>query len=340
MRQEVIRGNQSSGATADAIHACNVTMLGRWHRARDPEMALFDAATKRQHAQIFDGDEAVLFNLRFGVSFRASFRLPAGWSAIGYIRHAPSGNWYQGISLDLARAFLLQPRDLNDVMLKAGTVLSMVLVPCERVRRSLPELQDAMGDVSWLPHFFSLSGSLIANCLQSRFRDLAQSLGDDSGPLSSRLLTDTETDSLLASYLGAAMSALPADRPVCTRTRRAHYLVVRRAEDYMRAHLHTEIYLGDIGKATGVSDRSVRYAFTELLGMSPTRYLSMLRLSAACKRLSCADGSQHSVKSIALDCGLWDLSRFADSYRRLFGELPRDTLMRPPVAESLLVGNY
>ncbi len=36
------------------------------------------------------------------------------------------------------------------------------------------------------------------------------------------------------------------------------------------------------------------------------------------------------VKAIALSCGLWDLSRFADNYRKVFGELPRDTLMRAP----------
>jgi hypothetical protein len=43
-----------------------------------------------------------------------------------------------------------------------------------------------------------------------------------------------------------------------------------------------------------------------------------------------ADSSRRSVKAIALSCGLWDLSRFADNYRKVFGELPRDTLMRAP----------
>jgi AraC family ethanolamine operon transcriptional activator len=54
----------------------------------------------------------------------------------------------------------------------------------------------------------------------------------------------------------------------------------------------------------------------------------MLRLCTACRSLSSADAGRRSVKAIALSCGLWDLSRFAENYRRVFGELPRDTLMR------------
>lgn len=49
-----------------------------------------------------------------------------------------------------------------------------------------------------------------------------------------------------------------------------------------------------------------------------------------------ADGGRRSVKSIALSCGLWDLSRFADNYRKVFGELPRDTLMRAPGAPGIV----
>ena len=81
-------------------------------------------------------------------------------------------------------------------------------------------------------------------------------------------------------------------------------------------------------KAAGVSERALRYAFEELVGISPVRYLSMLRLCEACRSLSSADAGRKSVKSIALSCGLWDLSRFADSYRKVFGELPSETLMR------------
>nr|WP_241895523.1 helix-turn-helix domain-containing protein [Stenotrophomonas maltophilia] len=106
--------------------------------------------------------------------------------------------------------------------------------------------------------------------------------------------------------------------------------IAQRAENFMRLNLRRNIYMNEICDAAGVSERGLRYAFEDLFGTSPNRYLSMLRLCAACRSLSMADSSRRSVKAIALSCGLWDLSRFADNYRKVFGELPRDTLMRAP----------
>lgn len=102
----------------------------------------------------------------------------------------------------------------------------------------------------------------------------------------------------------------------------------------MLRHLRSDIYVREMCMAAGVSERALRYAFEDLLGISPNRYLSMLRLCTACRSLASSDASRRSVKSVALSCGLWDLSRFADSYRRVFGELPRNTLMRSPVTAA------
>jgi len=143
-------------------------------------------------------------------------------------------------------------------------------------------------------------------------------------------LQPEETDRLLHEHIQALLAAGPADRPGFTRARRTHYLIAQRAENFMRLNLRRNIYMNEICDAAGVSERGLRYAFEDLFGVSPNRYLSMLRLCAACRSLSVADSSRRSVKAIALSCGLWDLSRFADNYRKVFGELPRDTLMRSP----------
>jgi AraC family ethanolamine operon transcriptional activator len=109
---------------------------------------------------------------------------------------------------------------------------------------------------------------------------------------------------------------------------------VQRVEQFMRINLRNDIYINEMCHAAEVSERALRYAFDDLLGISPNRYLTMLRLCTACRSLASSDVSRRSVKSVALSCGLWDLSRFADSYRRVFGELPHDTLMRSPVIHS------
>ncbi|GFZ87710.1 hypothetical protein GCM10011408_02930 [Dyella caseinilytica] len=108
----------------------------------------------------------------------------------------------------------------------------------------------------------------------------------------------------------------------------AHYRPFRRAVDFMRANLHRDIYLDELARAAGMSERALRYTFADLLGVSPTRYLSLLRLHEASRRLAAAGAGRLSVKSVAMSCGWWDLSRFAANYRRAFGEHPSDTLMR------------
>ncbi len=84
----------------------------------------------------------------------------------------------------------------------------------------------------------------------------------------------------------------------------------------MRLNLRRNIYMNEICDAAGVSERGLRYAFEDLFGTSPNRYLSMLRLCAACRSLSMADSSRRSVKAIALSCGLWDLSRLPTTTAR------------------------
>ena len=171
---------------------------------------------------------------------------------------------------------------------------------------------------------FSPDGGLGPAPLQQRYAQLHQQLDQGSG------LAGDAVASLLHEHVQALLAAGNEDRPGNSRARRTHYLIAQRAENFMRLNLRRYIYMHEICDAAGVSERALRYAFEDLFGTSPNRYLSMLRLCAACRGLSMADSSRKSVKAVALSCGLWDLSRFADNYRRVFGELPRDTLMRAP----------
>jgi hypothetical protein len=44
--------------------------------------------------------------------------------------------------------------------------------------------------------------------------------------------------------------------------------------------------------------------------------------------LRIADPEETSVSDLLVDHGVWEFSRFAARYRRLFGELPSQTLQR------------
>jgi AraC-like DNA-binding protein len=101
---------------------------------------------------------------------------------------------------------------------------------------------------------------------------------------------------------------------------------LRRAREFLQAKAHTPVYLAELCTAVGVPERTLREIFQTLLGVSPLRFLQLRRMRQARATLQQADKDTHSVKSIALDNGFWELGRFAVEYKGLFGESPSETL--------------
>ncbi len=83
-----------------------------------------------------------------------------------------------------------------------------------------------------------------------------------------------------------------------------------------------------LSQNVGVSERTLRSAFVEYLGMPPLKYLTLRRLHHARKLLQRAAPEELTVSGTAALLGFWDFGRFAGTYRRLFGELPSATLQR------------
>ncbi len=85
------------------------------------------------------------------------------------------------------------------------------------------------------------------------------------------------------------------------------------------------IYLYELCQALGVSARTLQITFKQAYGISPMRYLKLRRLHAARERLFTSSLEEVSVKRAALESGFSDRSRFAEDYRKLFGQLPSET---------------
>ena len=83
-----------------------------------------------------------------------------------------------------------------------------------------------------------------------------------------------------------------------------------------------------LAKRVGLSERTLRSAFHCYLGVSPNKYLALRRLNDARKRLLKCDANGVTVAAVAAEFGFWDFGRFAGKYRKLFGELPSETLRR------------
>jgi AraC family ethanolamine operon transcriptional activator len=129
---------------------------------------------------------------------------------------------------------------------------------------------------------------------------------------------------LLAQTVGLAMAGsatvgngrLP--RRAQTRSR-----MVRRAIDFMRAHLHEDIGVPEVCIAACASRRSLQYGFEEMLHTSPQAYLRALRLNEARRRLKCRPGQ--AITELASALGFASASHFTQHYKRMFGELPSQT---------------
>jgi AraC-like DNA-binding protein len=83
------------------------------------------------------------------------------------------------------------------------------------------------------------------------------------------------------------------------------------------------------------SERTVRDAFYQSFGMSPSVYLRIAALREVRRVLVGCPMSRDAVTRAASDFGFFHLSRFAAYYRALFGESPSQTVMRARETSSL-----
>jgi AraC-like DNA-binding protein len=98
--------------------------------------------------------------------------------------------------------------------------------------------------------------------------------------------------------------------------------------EFLEANPNQPLYLVQICKAIGVSERTLRSACEEFLGMGPIRYLNLRRMHQARRALRDSDPSTATVTRIATDHGFWELGRFSVEYRKLFEETPSETLRK------------
>jgi AraC-like DNA-binding protein len=102
---------------------------------------------------------------------------------------------------------------------------------------------------------------------------------------------------------------------------------VKRAEDLIRAHPERALTIADLTQASGVSARALFEGFRRFRGTTPMALLKAVRIERAHTALSAAMPHEN-VSAIAFACGIVHLGRFAQEYRRCYGELPSETLRR------------
>ena len=104
--------------------------------------------------------------------------------------------------------------------------------------------------------------------------------------------------------------------------------IVREAESYVDARSFRPIHISELCSHLKVSRRTLHRCFEDVLGVGPGAFLRQKRLCFAHSALRRLDGRSANVTQVATNFGFLELGRFAQQYRRLFGEYPNQTLRR------------
>jgi AraC family transcriptional regulator, ethanolamine operon transcriptional activator len=142
-----------------------------------------------------------------------------------------------------------------------------------------------------------------------------------------RLAAQVELLEILLATLGVANDFEPGRTD---RSRQAQSRIVNIAEDYALSQNGDPLYVSDLCRVAGVSERTLQYAFKEVMGLTPVTYLIRVRLHRVREALLAATRGSTTISAVALKWGFWHFGEFSRAYKDCFGELPSDTLRRKP----------
>jgi len=128
--------------------------------------------------------------------------------------------------------------------------------------------------------------------------------------------------------IAVAVASTQSDqrRSRIARERARRQQIVRRAEEYLRAHLAEPFSLSGLADATGVGPRQVQYHFRKIYGLTPLAWFRSRKLARIREELKRRGRSETRVTDVAMSWGCYRLGRFSREYRNLFGESPSETL--------------
>jgi len=103
-------------------------------------------------------------------------------------------------------------------------------------------------------------------------------------------------------------------------------IALRTAENHIAESGIDVVTISELCSAVGVSERTLEYAFRERYNMTPKKYTLIHRLNNVRKQLRRAEPIVGHISGIAHQHGFWHMGQFSADYKKLFGELPSETL--------------
>jgi AraC family ethanolamine operon transcriptional activator len=103
-------------------------------------------------------------------------------------------------------------------------------------------------------------------------------------------------------------------------------LALMKAERFIVESGVSVITIPELCMVANVSERTLEYAFRERYGLTPKAYTLIHRMNNIHKYLRRADPQNTLISEIARQYGFWHMGKFSADYKKIFGELPSETL--------------
>jgi len=268
----------------------------------------------------------LLSRFRFSRKFHQRGTSPPGVRTFGLIgKQSPEVEW-RGNTGTSSHILAFPADDLFEVVSQPGFHGNTVSIPEDRVR-SVAESMGFPDPLQEIPNglaFVEIDPRRQAALRRaiSRLHATVTTLGD--GLPNAAVVSDMEFD-IVAALVAALRSSRSADAETPEPVLRAR--AIYRALEYTEDHADAPPSVEEICRASGVSWRTLNYAFRDRFGVTPKQYLQATRLQRVRRAILCAQPAV-SITDVANAWGFWHMGQFAADYRRQFGELPSETLTR------------
>lgn len=257
-------------------------------------------------------------------SIRKQFAVDASHLRIGFLceqanRFACCGN---GVRLQGAEASINFPETAIDLHLGENYQGCWVSLDY----RAISQLLNRNGELSVARRSGRLQvagpvGALFRNAVMTARNEL---FGPGSPTPHPRIVAAFEKTLIsCAAYTLSSAQICDAGQKRASARHRAHLL--RKACELIDAKTSEGLMISELCLSVGTSRRNLEMIFAEGLNVSPYQYIQAVRLNAIRKALLSDEDMTSSIGEIASRWGIWHLSRFANDYRMMFGELPSET---------------
>jgi len=268
--------------------------------------------------------ESILLRVRFSRALDQRGSPPPGFLTFGILDDGVSGVRWCGREATDRTLLAFDTRSGFDAVSRPGFGAYTYSVAEERLARvaemlEFPRFERRLGAA----RTFAASPISRFAELRGRLRVLSDAIEKDAALAENAWFQDELDFELPWQLLFVIASASADPRRGSARSRR---VALRKAQAFIRDNLSLPPTVRQVCEHTGVSWRTLDYAFREHFDVTPRAYLKAVRLDEARRELR--SGTCATVAEAANHCGFWHMGDFAAGYRSQFTELPSETLRR------------